>query len=255
MLEAQFISDRSSVSVLSMSLLSRLLLKLRFTTDKLFRLDSISRASHDAVAMQVLAPLSSTYQPWSTSALRPSGLVKILNEIVVNRRSCIVECGGGISTVYIAKLLKEQGQGHLYTIEDNLGWIDLLKGILQKQGVSDYVTVIPAPLTDCEFSLENNLWYDLSKFRSIVTPCTIDLLIVDGPPAYDQPRRLARYPALPALQDHLAPNFTVILDDINRSGEAEILVKWAAEFGLTFEKYFHDGDIAIARTQGGYHVG
>ena len=64
--------------------------------------------------MQILAPLTTAYQPWSIFAIRPSGLVKVLNEIVINRRRCIVECGGGISTVYIAKLLQQQGQGHLY---------------------------------------------------------------------------------------------------------------------------------------------
>jgi predicted O-methyltransferase YrrM len=240
-----------------MSLLSRLLIKIQSSLDKLLLLDldSVSRSSHDAVAMQVLAPLSKTYQPWSTFALRPSGLVKILNEIIINRRRCIVECGGGISTVYIATLLQQQGQGHLYTLEDNLGWIEVLRALLKEQGLSDYVTVIPAPLAACELALENNLWYDLTAFRSQFTTSTIDLLLVDGPPAYDKPRRLSRYPALPALRDLLAPDFAVILDDINRSGEAEIIVKWAAEFNLTFEKYLYDGDIAIARTQGGYHVG
>lgn len=238
-----------------MPFLSQLLPKVRSAIDHFFHLDSLSRSAHDAVAMQVLAPLSSTYQPWSTSALRPSGLVKILNEIVMNQRHCIVECGGGISTVYIAKLLKQQGKGHLYTLEDNLGWIDLLKVLLQDQGLSDYVTVLPAPLEICELALEKNLWYDLTAFRSQVSPGTIDLLIVDGPPAYDKPRRLSRYPALPAFKTFLSPNFAIVLDDINRSGEAEIITRWSAEFGLTFERYLYDGDIAIARSQGGYHVG
>ena len=244
-----------------MSLLSRLsvkvrssLVKVRSSLDKLLRLDSLSRSSHDAVAMQVLAPLIGTYQPWTSFALRPSGLVKILNEIVMNHRRCIVECGGGISTVYIAKLLQQQGHGHLYTLEDNLGFIELLRALLQEQQLGDYVTVIPAPLAVCNLALENNLWYDLTAFRSQFTESTIDLLLVDGPPAYDRPRRLSRYPALPALRDLLAPDFAVVLDDINRSGEAEIIVKWAAEFDLTFEKYFYDGDIAIARTQGGFHI-
>ena len=60
-------------------------------SDMRAQLDSINRSSHDAVAIQVLAPLSTSYLPWSTSALRPSGLVKILNEIVINRRDSILE--------------------------------------------------------------------------------------------------------------------------------------------------------------------
>lgn len=232
-----------------MSPLSDSLLNLQLS------LDSLNRSAHDAAAMQILAPLSTVYQSWSIFAIRPSGLVKVLNEIVINRRRCIVECGGGISTVYIAKLLQQQGQGHLYTLEHNLDWAELLKVLLQEQGLSNYATVIPAPLTACNLALENNPWYDLTLFRSQFTKRAIDLLLVDGPPAYDEPRRLSRYPALPALRDLLAPDFAVALDDINRSGEAEIIAKWATEFSLTFEKYLHDGDIAIARTQGGFCVG
>ncbi len=239
---------------MSQSVIARIVAKFRQTEEKLDHFDTIRRSSHDAVALQILAPLSNIYQPWNPSAIRPSALVKILNEIVLNRRSCIVECGGGISTVYIAQALKQQHKGHLYTIEDNLNWIEILKSLLEEQGLSEYVTIIPAPLVTCQFSLENNLWYDLSVFRSHIEPRTIDLLLIDGPPAYDRSRRLSRYPALPMLRDFLAPNLTIILDDINRSGEAEILVKWANEFGLTFEKHLYDGDIAIARTQNGYRV-
>ena len=141
------------------------------------------------------------------------------------------------------------------TLEHNLDWAELLKVLLQEQGLSDQATVVPAPLVACNSALENNLWYDLTLFRSQFSKKAIDLLLVDGPPAYDERRRLSRYPALPALRDLLAPDFAVALDDINRSGEAEIIAKWATEFSLTFEKYFHDGDIAIARTQGGFCVG
>ena len=225
------------------------------TNDLRAQLDAINRSSHDAVAIQVLAPLSTSYLPWSTSALRPSGLVKILNEIVINRRGTILECGGGISTLYIARLLKQQGHGHLYTLEDNLGWIEVLQNLLKDQGLDDYVTLIPAPLVPCNLALDGNQWYDLTAAKAILTEPTIDFLIVDGPPAYDEKRRRSRYPALPALKSILAAEFAVVLDDINRSGEAEIVEKWSAEFGLEFEQYFYDGDIAIARTQGGYHVG
>ncbi len=219
------------------------------------QLDSINRSSHDAVAIQVLAPLSTGYLPWSTSALRPSGLVKILNEIVVNQRNTILECGGGISTIYIARLLKQQGHGHLYTLENNLGWIEVLQNLLKDQGLDDYVTLIPAPLVPCNLALDDNQWYDLTAANAILKEPKIDFLIIDGPPAYDEKRRRSRYPALPALKSILAADFAIVLDDINRSGEAEIIQKWSAEFGLEFEQYFYDGDIAIARSQGGYHVG
>jgi hypothetical protein len=44
----------------------------------------------DQLAIQVLAPLSSRYLPWSSAAMRPSGVVAVLNEIVLNRRQRVV---------------------------------------------------------------------------------------------------------------------------------------------------------------------
>src|ERR1041385_49769 len=79
------------------------------------------RDRKDMLAMQALGPLSLTYLPWSQAAMRPSGLVAVLNDIVINHRLHIVECGSGISTFYIARLFKQHG-GHIHTIEHYEGW-------------------------------------------------------------------------------------------------------------------------------------
>lgn len=63
--------------------------------------------------------------------MRPSGLVAVLNEILINSRTSIVECGGGISTFYIAKLIQENG-GHLYSIEHELSWAIFLEKQLKR---------------------------------------------------------------------------------------------------------------------------
>ena len=42
----------------------------------------------------------------------------------------------------------------------------------------------------------------------------IDLLVVDGPPAYAPGDDIARYPALPVLRQRLAAGATVVLDDV-----------------------------------------
>ena len=46
---------------------------------------------------------------------------------------------------------------------------------------------------------------------------------------------MARYPAVPALKDHLAPGATVMLDDVNRSEGVEITKRWEDECGLTMQ--------------------
>ena len=51
----------------------------------------------DIFALQVLASLPGVYFPWTGWAMRPSDLVVTLNEILLNRRRCILELGSGAS--------------------------------------------------------------------------------------------------------------------------------------------------------------
>ena len=83
----------------------------------------------DVLAMQALAPLTEGYIPWNAASMRPSSVMVILNEIMFNHRQSILECGSGISTIYIAALLRNTG-GHLFTVENDPGWINTIRGIL-----------------------------------------------------------------------------------------------------------------------------
>jgi predicted O-methyltransferase YrrM len=198
----------------------------------------------DALAMAQLAPLDNGYLPWSGSSIRPSALVSILNDIVINRRSFIVECGSGISTLYIGRLLQQKG-GHLVTIDHDAHWSVLLRDILKEEGLENTVTVIHAPMCDSAHSLEGNQWYDETAISSVLNGQVIDLLLVDGPLAYKPEIRLARYPAVPFFASQLSENATIVLDDIHRKGEREIVKRWNREFGFTFEVRRRNGGIAI----------
>lgn len=200
----------------------------------------------DILAANYLAPLSTSYLPWSGYAMRPSGLVKVLNEIFINHCSVIVECGGGISTFYIARLLNNRG-GHLYTIEHNEEWIDLLQEQLEKERLAHLVTSIYAPLKSTNLSLENLPWYDTEAIREKLSQDKkIDLLLVDGPPAYEETIKYSRYPAVPYFLSQLTRDFTIVIDDANRSGEQEIVKRWEKLLKIEFE--MADGEIAIAKT-------
>ena len=76
-------------------------------------------------------------------------------------------------------------------------------------------------------------WYAQRALRSL--PRRIDLLLVDGPPAVEPEIELSRYPALPALAERLAPDATVVLDDIDRRGELRTLDAWQRDHGFRFE--------------------
>ncbi|MCW2993229.1 MAG: hypothetical protein JWQ18_724, partial [Conexibacter sp.] len=142
--------------------------------------------AEDLHAWHVLRPLldAGGYLPWGTGAMRPAGMVLVCNEIMYADRTAIVECGSGVSTVVLARLLRQRGAGTLTAIEHDAGWADRVSELLVAEGLGDVARVLHAPLRgDPE-------WYD----RAVLTqlPDAVDLLIVDGPPADKPGMGLAR---------------------------------------------------------------
>jgi predicted O-methyltransferase YrrM len=205
----------------------------------------------DLLAMHALAPLSTGYLPWTTTAMRPSAVAGILADVVINGRQRVVELGGGISTFYLARLLRDKG-GRMWTVEHDEHWAQLLERELKSEGLGEVVTVVHAPLapTSHPFTGTDALWYAEDRLRPVVQAGGIDLLIVDGPPAHATGLRHARYPALPHFATALAPGCAVVLDDILRRGEQEILHRWERESGIDFQRRWIHGTIAVGRAGG-----
>lgn len=209
-----------------------------------------ARSRQDLAALQILAPLSTGYLPWSSFALRPSALVGILNEIVIHRRRRVVELGGGVSTLYLGRLLQRL-DGRQDTVEHDEDWATLLDEQLAAEGLGEVVNVVHAPLAPTSRGWEPGAqWYAEDKVADLRSGEPVDLLVVDGPPAWSRERRHARYPALPFFRDLLAPRAAVILDDIDRRGEREVVARWEDEHGIAFERRFSDGSIAVGRLPG-----
>lgn len=204
--------------------------------------------------MHALAPLTDGYLPWSRSAMHPAAVQAVLNDVVMNQRRRAVELGGGISTFYLGRLLRQTG-GSLSTVEHDADWAETLTKQLGHEGLSDVVTVIHAQLspTTHAWGGEDARWYDQGTIAPLLTGEPIDLLIVDGPPAYSKRIRHARYPALPFFLPALTTNATVVLDDIHRRGEMEILERWEKESGRKFRRRDVDGNIGITKS-GGFRV-
>lgn len=215
--------------------------------------------NQDILAMHALAPLSTSYLPWTVSAMRPSGVAAVLNEITVNRRRHIVELGGGISTYFIARLLSGRG-GHLWTIEHDEGWAAVLREELAREGLDELATVVHAPLTDIDSDTdggwpgEQSRWYDHDRLRDATATGPADLLIVDGPPAYKEGLEHARYPAVPFFAPLMAADHAIILDDIDRLGEQEIMLRWEREFGTAFESRPVHGRIGVWHSRPAYTI-
>jgi predicted O-methyltransferase YrrM len=182
------------------------------------------RHAEDLHAWQILRPLldDGNYLPWTTGTMRPAGLVLVCNDIVHRGRTRIVECGSGVSTVVLARLLRQRGGGAtIVALEHDAQWAALVTDMLARESLVNIARVVHAPLQG------DPPWYA----RSALTEMSdhIDLLVVDGPPAHAPGQGRARAPALAALGPRLTETATVILDDVNRPGERDVLTCWQAE--------------------------
>lgn len=186
------------------------------------------RHAEDLHAWQVLRPLldEGNYLPWSTGAMRPAGLVLVCNEIVHRGTTRIVECGSGVSTVILARLLRQRGGGAIVALEHDARWAALVTDMLRRETLVDVARVVHAPLED------DPPWYARSALTQM--PDDVDLLVVDGPPADAPGQGLRRAPALAAFGPRLTKTATVVLDDVNRPGEREVLTAWESETSWRF---------------------
>jgi predicted O-methyltransferase YrrM len=203
----------------------------------------LDQSALDAAALAALAPLDGPYLPWTDFALRPSALVVVLNDIAIRDCQRIVELGGGISSVYIGRLLRERDGGRLVTVEHDPSWTEVLHGLLAREGL-DRVEIVEAPLRDG--------WYDRVELEPLLAE-PIDLLLVDGPPAHEHAIRTARRPAVPFFRRAFADDWLVVLDDATRPGEESILREWERMLGVRAQRREAAG-IALLRPPGDHYA-
>lgn len=170
------------------------------------------------------------YLPFNKASLNFSTLAIISNDIIINNRKKILEFGSGISTVIFARLLKLNAVegSRIISVEHDQNWIEVVKRILVSEELTQYVKFFHAPLTNNRDTLENNNWYEIEELRNylIDNNLSIDLCIVDGPPAWYKEVQKSRYPALPFVVQFLNSNSALFLDDASREGERIILKEW-----------------------------
>jgi hypothetical protein len=133
----------------------------------------------------------------------------------------------------------------------------LLAAELAAEGLDDVVTLVRAPLAPCPSAWpdeDDALWYEQGGLRAAMDGCRVDLLIVDGPPARHPGRQHSRYPAVPFFMPMLADDYSIILDDIDRPGEGEVVKRWEHDLGITFERRRLMGGIAIGRPRATFNV-
>ncbi len=227
--------------------ISSLVSTLKSLDEKLYWYD---RKVEDAFAIDLLQNLlvGRPYLPFSGSALRPYCMAHILNDIIINQRLNIIEFGCGLSTILIARLASlNQLPVKIVSIDHDPGWSQLIKNCLETEKLDGIADVILAPLVPCSLALEGNTWYDMQILNQHLHGKKFDMVIIDGPPAYEQSKKLARFPAFPFTKDFIEKRYSIYLDDVNRNGEQEIIRRWSASnnirFGITARSmaYYYGG--------------
>ena len=201
------------------------------------------RINEELAAAQISSLLSSCqYLPFSKASLNFTSLAVLLNDIVINNRKFIVEFGAGISTLLMPLLIKKNKleNVHILSVENDAGWMQVVGNLLASEGLSEYVTLLHAPLSNNTISLDNNQWYDLPALTKTLDQAgrKVDCVLVDGPAAWYNEVYRSRYPALPVLEKYLNEKCSVFLDDTDRKGEKEIVALWQ-KFGLTRVDFSH----------------
>jgi len=161
----------------------------------------------------------------------PDYLLTLAKSVLKEKPKTVVECGSGSSSVVIAAALKKNGSGHLYSLDHSPEFAEKTRLLLESLGLSDWVTVLDAPLTETNLDGELYSWYDVSGLNVE----SIEFLNVDGPPRRTNSN--ARYPVLPVLHSKLSDGTTVLLDDAGREDELATVQRWKDEGLISAEEY------------------
>lgn len=176
------------------------------------------------------------FLPYTSSALSADCISYLLNEIVINKRKCILEIGTGISTIMMSRLLEQNELPCIImSVDNDKEWQDYIFSQCSRR---ENLGMVHAGL-DEEFYADGKkyFWYDMAKIKERIRNFKFDLVFVDGPAAYLPGTHFCRQSAFPFLCKYLADDFCIMLDDCGRGAENKILAEWSELIGLPSEKF------------------
>lgn len=198
----------------------------------------------DYMQLMRLVPMSLPMPRPGTWAASEDLLLWLAGEVLEHRPRTVVDLGSGQSSVWMAAAMRTAGyDGRVIGVDHDELFAQGTRELARRQGVEDWLTVIHAPLREQVIEGRSVRWYDLDALAGIEG---IDLLCIDGPPG--QGTSHARWPALPALHARLSAEATVVLDDMIRRDEQEILEEWTGLYpGFEVERLDFEKGAAIMR--------
>jgi len=146
----------------------------------------------------------------------------LVDLVITERPSLVVECGSGASTLWLALALRRFGiDGRIIALDHDPVFGGKTRDFLARHDVGDLAEVRDAPLESFSLDGQTYSWYAKRAWEDLKG---IDLLFVDGPPATTGHQ--ARYPALPLLSGLLSPVATAVLDDLIVPDMQKVLGLW-----------------------------
>jgi predicted O-methyltransferase YrrM len=156
---------------------------------------------------------------WAAS---PDLLMVLVDLVITERPSFVMECGSGASTLWLALAMRRfKIDGRIIALDHDPVFGGRTRDLLARHHVGDLAEVRDAPLESFTLDGETYSWYAKSAWEDLTR---IDLLFVDGPPATTGHQ--ARYPALPLLIGSLSPVATAVLDDLVVPDMQKVLQLW-----------------------------
>jgi predicted O-methyltransferase YrrM len=176
-------------------------------------------ALHNLGALLPVNDVLPATRGWAAS---PDLLVVLVDLVITERPSLVVECGSGTSTLWLALAMRQfEVDGRIIALDHDPAFGGKTRDFLAKHDVCDLAEVRDAPLESFDLDGETYSWYARRAWGDLTG---IDLLFVDGPPAATG--HLARYPALPLLSGSLSKVATIVLDDLVVTDMQNVLQLW-----------------------------
>lgn len=195
------------------------------------RLEVRKQSDNSIVQIESLLSVHAEMQPrhllprsrdWAAS---PDFLAVVIGLVHKRRPETVVECSSGLSTLAIAATLRNLGRGRVLSLEHQPAYARKTREMLELHGLSDWATVIDAPLVPLTIDDWSGQWYDTVGLEKAAV---IDMLVIDGPPRGTG--TLARYPGVPHLYPRLSPDAIVVLDDASRADETRAAARWVERY-------------------------
>jgi hypothetical protein len=189
--------------------------------------------------------------PSTVVSLQPSTINWIVNDIIINQRSRILELGAGTSTQIIAQCLSQISNDkvdrRLLSIEENAEWASHVSKVISSNGNQKHASVSHVPRANGP----GGFWYDETALNAVLADFKPDLLIIDGPAIKREKRTADRSRVFHFFRDRMAESYTIFIDDTIRKAERQLTKDWAEYVGI--KPFFYNSYLGFIKKGDGFN--